>query len=209
MTVGRLVAAVLCGAGLSALSVAADDSDRPLDVAVPLAREEEPLLPAPEEDYLPLDLPYQEDSGAPAGPAGAATVAPSVDLTVTEPEAPGAFYAVQADIFGLPNGEGMVSASLCTRRNFTKSGCRTERVAARAGQVSVTFGEVAPGAYAVQVHHDQNNNGKMDFTFFGLPKEPYGFSRDAKPMLAPPKFDSASFEVTDGNVSLVINLQNT
>ncbi len=82
-------------------------------------------------------------------------------------------------------------------------------MAARPGQVSVTFSNVAPGHYAVQVHHDQNGNGKMDFSFFGLPKEPYGFSRDAKPMLAPPKFESASFHVVDGDVSLVITLQNT
>lgn len=115
---------------------------------------------------------------------------------------------VHAEVFGVPNDKGFVSASLCTKQNFTKAGCRTARVPARSGHVDITFDGVEPGRYAVQVLHDQNGNQKMDFTFLGLPKEPYGFSRDAKPVLSPPKFRDAGFDVAETDVSVVINLQN-
>jgi uncharacterized protein (DUF2141 family) len=186
----------------------------PLAVGAERGRQED-LNPTPEmpldEEYMPLDLPPAEGDGGEVRPDAPDGEVPGVEPAVLglgeQPAAPARF--VHAEILGIPSEEGIIAASLCTRKNFTKSGCRTERVAARQDRVSVTFDNVAPGTYAVQVHHDVNNNGKMDFTFFGLPKEPYGFSRDAKPMLAPPKFDAASFEVNDSDVSLVINLQNT
>lgn len=237
MTVQRLAVAVLFCAGFNVISVGARESGRPLAVAIPPtgkalsfpsqemagaipaqppgAAGEADTAPLSEEDYLPLDLPPSE--GDQPSAAGEEPAEDTEDLASTaepvvlglEPEPPGRSYLVHAQILGLPNSDGFVAASLCTRKNFTKSGCRTERVAASEGEVSVTFTDVAPGDYAVQVHHDQNGNGKMDFSFFGLPKEPYGFSRDAKPMLAPPKFEKASFPVVDGDVSLVIHLQNT
>ena len=46
----------------------------------------------------------------------------------------------------------------------------------------VEFSDVPPGVYAVQVLQDLNGNGKMDFDWAGLPVEPYGFSRDARPL---------------------------
>ncbi|MFP3942340.1 MAG: DUF2141 domain-containing protein [Alphaproteobacteria bacterium] len=172
--------------------------------------------PEEEEEFVPLVLPAEDSEDGAGADTGGDSSEEEEQASVVEPavlgldeEPPGPTFFVHAEILGVPDGKGMIAASLCKRKNFTKSGCRTERVPAREGQVSVTFGNVKPGKYAVQVHHDQNGNGKMDFSFFGLPKEPYGFSRDAKPVLAPPKFESAYFEVTDGDVSLVINLQNT
>lgn len=186
------------GAQLPASGSGDSTPDGPLrEHATPPAAEED-------EEYLPLDLPAAD---APAGDIPAVEAVLGLDPE-PDPESRGAFF-VHTEILGLPDSEGMVSASLCTRQTFTKSGCRTKKVPARRDRVSITFDGVAPGLYAVQVHHDQNGNGKMDFTFLGLPKEPYGFSRDAKPMLAPPKFKKASFEVKDRDVSLVINLQNT
>jgi uncharacterized protein (DUF2141 family) len=42
---------------------------------------------------------------------------------------------------------------------------------------------------------------------FGVPKEPYGFSKNKYGMVGPPDFEDVSFEVTKENpVSLTINL---
>ncbi len=50
---------------------------------------------------------------------------------------------------------------------------------------------VAPGAYAVAVHHDANSNGKVDANFLGIPKEGYGVSNDPRPRFRAPRFDEA------------------
>ncbi|GBF42238.1 hypothetical protein LPTSP2_15250 [Leptospira ellinghausenii] len=50
--------------------------------------------------------------------------------------------------------------------------------------------------YAVSVLEDLNRNGKMDTTFIGLPREPWGVSRNP-PMhpFGPPTFDEAVVNV--------------
>lgn len=60
------------------------------------------------------------------------------------------------------------------------------------------FSNVAPGAYAVAVLHDENDNGRMDYNFLGIPKEGYGFSNDASALLGPPSFKAARFSHSPG-----------
>lgn len=48
---------------------------------------------------------------------------------------------------------------------------------------------LSKGKYAVQLFHDENKNGKMDFNFLGIPKEGYGFSNDARGFMSEPAFD--------------------
>ncbi len=61
-------------------------------------------------------------------------------------------------------------------------------------QVRIEF-MLLPGNYAASVAHDENGNVKLDTNFFGIPKEGYGFSRDAKGSFGPPKFKDAAFFV--------------
>lgn len=73
----------------------------------------------------------------------------------------------------------------------------------------VEFAPVPPGIYAVQVFQDINSNGHMDFNWAGLPTEPYGFSRDAKPLITKPDFARAKVTLNAGRNMLTIHLQNT
>jgi uncharacterized protein (DUF2141 family) len=50
------------------------------------------------------------------------------------------------------------------------------------------------GQYAVAIIHDENGNGRLD-TFAGIPREGFGFSRDASGRFGPPRFAAASFAV--------------
>src|SRR5690606_22791100 len=74
------------------------------------------------------------------------------------------------------------------------------RVAARkiaveaAGSLPVTFEELPPGRYAVQVLHDANDNGKLDTNIVGMPTEGYGFSNNPQ-VMRKAHFDEAVFEV--------------
>lgn len=63
-----------------------------------------------------------------------------------------------------------------------------------------------PGTYAVRAFQDVDGDGKMGTNPFGLPVEPYGFSKDAQPNMGPPSFDAAAFEVKAGANAQTIHL---
>ena len=62
------------------------------------------------------------------------------------------------------------------------------------GSVTYVY-ELPPGTYAIGIFHDVNLSSKMDNNFFGVPKEQYGFSNNARALLGPPAFEAAAFEL--------------
>ena len=60
------------------------------------------------------------------------------------------------------------------------------------GSVTYVY-ELPTGTYAIGIFHDVNLNNKMDNNFFGIPKEQYGFSNNARALFGPPNFEDASF----------------
>ena len=70
----------------------------------------------------------------------------------------------------------------------------------------ITSFEVEPGEYAISVHHDDNDNGKMDTNFIGIPKEPTGLSNGAVPKFGPPKYKDAAFLVDKEDMEMPIKL---
>lgn len=54
-----------------------------------------------------------------------------------------------------------------------------------------------PGLYALAIHHDVNGNGKNDRNLFGIPSEPYAFSRGARARFGPPSWRRASFSADE------------
>ena len=71
---------------------------------------------------------------------------------------------------------------------------------------TITFRGVAPGRYAIAVFHDENGNGKMDKALL-IPKEGFGFSRDAPVRMGPPPFSAAAFDVADKDVRQSIKMR--
>lgn len=68
------------------------------------------------------------------------------------------------------------------------------------------FNGLPPGQYAVMVMHDENENGKLDTNFIGMPTEGYGFSNDPK-VLRKPTFEEARFELDAAGGAIVIHLR--
>lgn len=64
-----------------------------------------------------------------------------------------------------------------------------------------------PGTYAVRAFQDVDSDGKMGKNPFGLPVEPYGFSRDAVGNMGPATFDDAAFEVKAGANAQTMHLK--
>ncbi len=83
---------------------------------------------------------------------------------------------------------------------------RVATVSAAGAAPSANIAGLPPGAYAVRAFQDVNENGKLDANPFGLPVEPYGFSRDARPNMGPPAFEAAAFTVTAGANAQTIHL---
>lgn len=67
---------------------------------------------------------------------------------------------------------------------------------------------LVPGKYALAVFHDLNGNSVLDKNFFGIPKEPYGFSNDFRPKFSPPSFSDCAFEVSGPAQKIVVKLTN-
>jgi uncharacterized protein (DUF2141 family) len=82
-------------------------------------------------------------------------------------------------------------------------------VPANSDIVTVTLKNLPPGRYAIESFQDINANGKMDTDWLGLPLEPYGFSRDARPFLSKPGFNAVAFVIKAGENSLTLHLQNS
>lgn len=59
------------------------------------------------------------------------------------------------------------------------------------------FSDIPVGDYSVVIYHDLNGNGELDLNFFGKPKEPYGFSNNARNPVGIPDFKESSFQVSD------------
>jgi len=109
--------------------------------------------------------------------------------------------SVTATITGLRNDKGVVRACLTDDPgDFPK--CREDatshRIVARAaGTLTIEFTNIAPGRHAIALVHDENDNGRIDRALMMIPREGFGFSRDAKVVMGPPSFAAAAFE-TDG-----------
>lgn len=75
----------------------------------------------------------------------------------------------------------------------------------QAGKSRLEF-ELPEGVYAIKLFLDLNGNQKVDTNFLGIPKEPFGFSNNAKARLGPPSFEAAAFPVK-GPTEISVELQ--
>ena len=140
--------------------------------------------------FLPLSL----TSLLLMSPAFAGTVTVEVRNIETKGEMHLAIYD-DADVFENDNGE---------KGGATKG--IVEGVIEEVGTGTATYSfELPNGTYAIGIFIDTNYNNEMDRNFFGVPKEQYGFSNDAKGSFGPPSFKDASFTVS-GDMQLEINL---
>jgi uncharacterized protein (DUF2141 family) len=95
---------------------------------------------------------------------------------------------------------GEISAGIFNRKNFPKVGKQligTEKPVT-GNTMQITFEKVPMGEYGVVAFQDIDKNKDLKTNFVGFPKEPIGFSNDAKIKLGPPDFDDAKVKVESG-----------
>lgn len=126
--------------------------------------------------------------------AGAVLLTGAGDLAPPE----GGGGEVRVAVTGLRDARGQVLACLTAQArafpNCAKDPAARKLVVSARGEVVLDFAGLAPGRYAIALVHDENGNGKMDMMVF-MPREGFGFSRDAPVRMGPPSFASAAFAV--------------
>lgn len=90
---------------------------------------------------------------------------------------------------------------------LTKGGYAFMRVVKPSGQHQVTLPvELPAGEWAVAITQDTNNNDRLDKNLMGIPTEPFAFSNNVRPRLAPPAFDDCKFMVSGAGKVVSIQL---
>ncbi len=72
---------------------------------------------------------------------------------------------------------------------------RQQTVKASGNSVIFKFSDLPSGDYAFAILHDENNNGKMDKNFLGIPKEGFAFSNGYKPRSPKISFQNARITI--------------
>lgn len=104
--------------------------------------------------------------------------------------------------------KGVIRVCMTSKAKGFPNSCADNRQVVNASDpVDLTFSNTAPGSYAIAVIHDENNNGKMDLAMGLMPREGFGFSRDAKVGMGPPSFKSAAFDVNGGTINQTIHMR--
>jgi uncharacterized protein (DUF2141 family) len=80
-----------------------------------------------------------------------------------------------------------------------------KRIAVAQNTLTLNFGDIPAGDYAIKLYHDENENGVIDKNVIGIPTESYGFSNNSGAM-GQPSFDKAKFSVSS-NTTISIHLR--
>ncbi len=119
--------------------------------------------------------------------------------------------ALTINIDGLQNRKGQVCLSVfSTSKGFpsdTKNAVQRQCLKITDAPLRMTLKQLQPGSYAVAVLHDENNDGKANRNFLGIPTEGFGFSQNPMVLTGPPKFVDSSVLVAGPRTDVQIQLQ--
>ena len=113
-------------------------------------------------------------------------------------------YTLIVKISGLKSNKGHILAGVYNSEiGFLKNEYKGDVVEIKEKRATIIFKNIDAGEYAVSFIHDENKNNKMDTNFFGIPKEDYGCSNNAKNFLGPPKYEDAKFMLSENKTMLI------
>lgn len=111
------------------------------------------------------------------------------------------------DVGNVTSGKGSVVVTIYgSEKDFLGDGLVTLKRPASPGLMTFLFAGLRPGDYTASVYHDENGDDEMNTGVFGIPLEPYGFSNDTRPKLAPPLYKDVVFTLGENGVRVAANL---
>ncbi len=87
-----------------------------------------------------------------------------------------------------------------SEESWLTAGVRSVEIKAESAKESSLIENLPDGEYAISVVDDLDDNGRLDSNAMGIPKEPYGFSNNAKGVFGPAKWADAKFKVEGDGV---------
>ena len=117
-------------------------------------------------------------------------------------------HSLSLTINNIKSIEGTIEVGLFDRNEkFLEAGeaYKSISVPINSSSESIVIKNLPKGVYAISLYHDKNANGVCDRNFFGIPKEPYGFSTNFKPKFSAPTFEDCAFNLFSDH-SLAIDL---
>lgn len=133
---------------------------------------------------------------------------PMLSLTLACLTVPAAAADLQLNVGPLANAQGSLMVAIYnSAATFRKDAVQQQKITAVPGRIAVKFSNLVPGDYAVALFHDANDNGKLDSNLFGIPQEPYGFSRIDRALMGAPGWDDVKFSLPAEGSTLDISLR--
>lgn len=116
--------------------------------------------------------------------------------------------SINITVTNIKNLKGIVRIGIINKeKDFPYDAFTGKKIPISGNSVNVKFTDLAPGEYAIVVHHDENCNDKVDKNVLGVPLEGYCFSNNVKAFAAPPKFKYAKF-ILDTSFSQTLKMIN-
>lgn len=108
---------------------------------------------------------------------------------------------------GIEGQEGSISVAFYdSEKSYMENGFIGTLLPVESTSLSWTL-MLPKGSYAVAAYHDKNNNAELDTGWFGVPKEPYGFSNNVRPAFRAANWKESHFEAGDKALVLEIELK--
>ena len=118
--------------------------------------------------------------------------------------------SLRISLIGFNNNNGKAMLSVYnTKETYNKSAGYVRGVMEdiKGNKAEVILKDLAFGTYAVKVFHDENGNGLLDTGAFGIPKEQYGFSNNARNTFGPAKWEDAQFKFNKAEMTIEITVK--
>lgn len=112
---------------------------------------------------------------------------------------------LRLELTGMSTAKGSIRLTLFNQaKGFPsddKLAAKLLSVPAQKGRQVVVITGLQPGQWAIAAYHDENDNGKMDTNWFGVPKEKYGASNNARGTMGPPAYSDAKIVIVGASAS--------
>jgi len=108
-----------------------------------------------------------------------------------------ATYTLTVNVDKIKAKNGNIKVCIITKKATYLKGCDLEKVTpASDTRVTLVFTNLPEGKYAINVHHDEDGNGKVNQGLMGIPSEPYGFSNNPSTFFGPPDYEDCLFDLS-------------
>ncbi|MFK7905986.1 MAG: DUF2141 domain-containing protein [Chitinophagales bacterium] len=84
---------------------------------------------------------------------------------------------------------------------------RASEIEAGKTSVEIIFEGLEANEYAISIFHDENGNGILDKNMLGIPKEPFGFSNNARAKFSAPSFEDCMVGLTSSESTSTIAIE--